>query len=200
MNDKKKILPYFPLGVFLFPGEDIPLRIFEPRYIQLIEESREEGYTFAMPFVIDDKIQDHGCEVKLQQVVAENPSGRMVVTIEGVSVVSIENFTMQMDGKLYAGGTVNVLPEPGIVTDIDLIDLVSHYREHFDDQFIHDAELYALSLVDVARAINLSSDEKYKFIMMPGPTQQEHFLVEQMKYLMLIRQQEMLLGNEFGQN
>ena len=200
MYDKEKILPYFPLGVFLLPGEDIPLRIFEPRYIQLIEESREEGFTFAMPFVIEDQIQDYGCEVKLQQVVAENPSGRMVVTIEGVSLVHIESFSEHMLGKLYSGGKVNILPDPDIVTDKDLVDLVRRYREHFDDNFINDSELHTLGLFEVARALNLSSEEKYKFITMNDITQKEKFLIEQIKYLMLIRQQEQMLGNEFGLN
>ena len=195
-----KILPYFPLGVFLLPGEDMPLRIFEPRYIQLIEESREEGYTFAMPFVIDDQIQDYGCEVKLQQVVAENPSGRMVVTIEGVSVVHIESFTKQMDGKLYAGGKVNIFPDPSLVTDTDLTELIVRYRKHFKDDFLNDARLHAPDLFELACALNLSSEEKYKFITMNNSVQQEQFLLKQMKYLMLIRQQEQLLGNEFGLN
>ena len=200
MYDKEKILPYFPLGVFLLPGEDIPLRIFEPRYIQLIEESREEGFTFAMPFVIEDQIQDYGCEVKLQQVVAENPSGRMVVTIEGVSLVHIESFSEHMLGKLYSGGKVNILPDPDIVTDKDLVDLVRRYREHFDDNFINDSGLHTGSLHIRTCPRNLSSEEKYKFITMNDITQKEKFLIEQIKYLMLIRQQEQMLGNEFGLN
>lgn len=200
MFTNQKILPYFPLGVFLLPGEDIPLRIFEPRYIQLIEESREEGFTFALPFVIADKIQDYGCEVKLQQVVAENPSGRMVVTIEGVSIVSIQSFTKHMDGKLYSGGRVNVLPQSDVASNDELIDLIRYYREQFDKKFIHERDLQSMSLFDIARALNLSSEEKYKFIKLSGLEQKQDFLITQMKYLMLIREQEILLGNEFGLN
>ncbi len=58
MDKKTEILPYFPLSVFLFPGEDIPLRIFEPRYRQLIEEVRETGESFVIPFVIGQEIQE----------------------------------------------------------------------------------------------------------------------------------------------
>lgn len=32
------ILPMFPLGTALLPGSDLPLRIFEPRYQQLVED------------------------------------------------------------------------------------------------------------------------------------------------------------------
>ena len=200
MSITQKILPYFPLSVFLLPGEDLPLRIFEPKYIQLIEEAREEGYTFAIPFVKDDQIQDFGCEVKLQQVVAENPSGRMVVTIEGVSLVKIESFTKHMDDKLYAGGTVNILPEPDIISDRKLIELITSYRAHFDDTFLDSKDKSSLNLNDLLIALNLSSEEKYKFITMEGHHQKELYLTKQMSFLKLLRKQEQLLGNDFGLN
>src|SRR5210317_555201 len=97
MSKNPAILPYFPLSVFLFPGEDIPLRIFEPRYKQLIEDARTKGITFAIPFVIDQDIQEFGCEVRLKDVVAENPGGRMVITVESVAVVKIISFSKQIE-------------------------------------------------------------------------------------------------------
>ncbi len=39
-------LPLFPLNVVLFPGAELPLHIFEPRYRQMINECYEK----AMPF------------------------------------------------------------------------------------------------------------------------------------------------------
>ncbi len=201
MSHNQYILPYFPLGVFLLPGEDIPLRIFEPRYIQLIDESREPGYTFAIPFVIDDQIQDFGCEVKLQQVVAENPSGRMVVTIEGVSLVKIQSFDQKLEDKLYAGGEVMILPDPGIIKNRALIDLVMDYTEHFDNTFLDSSdEKQVLNFYDLLVALNLTSEEKFKFIMMNNSQQKEQFLIKQINYLKLIRNQEQMLGNEFGLN
>lgn len=200
MSVKQKILPYFPLGVFLLPGEDIPLRIFEPRYIQLIEEAREEGYTFAIPFIKDDQIQEFGCEVKLQQVVAENPSGRMVVTIEGVSLVKIESFNEKMDEKLYSGGIVNVLPDPDIISDRSLIELIMSYTEHYDNNFLDTIDRSAINLNELLLALNLSSDEKYKFITLEDHHQKEKYLIKQIHFLKLLRKQEELLGNDFGLN
>ena len=81
MDQQTAILPFFPLSVFLFPGEDIPLRIFEPRYKQLIDEARTLGITFAIPFIIEQEIQEFGCEVRLKDVVAEKEGGHMVVVV-----------------------------------------------------------------------------------------------------------------------
>jgi hypothetical protein len=36
--DQKKILPIFPLDLVLFPRQQLPLRIFEPRYKQLVDD------------------------------------------------------------------------------------------------------------------------------------------------------------------
>ena len=35
---QKKILPIFPLDLVLFPRQQLPLRIFEPRYKQLVDD------------------------------------------------------------------------------------------------------------------------------------------------------------------
>ena len=33
-----KIIPIFPLDLVLFPNQDLPLRIFEPRYKQMVDD------------------------------------------------------------------------------------------------------------------------------------------------------------------
>jgi len=35
---EKKVIPIFPLDLVLFPRQELPLRIFEPRYKQLVED------------------------------------------------------------------------------------------------------------------------------------------------------------------
>jgi len=35
---EKKIIPIFPLDLVLFPRQELPLRIFEPRYKQLVDD------------------------------------------------------------------------------------------------------------------------------------------------------------------
>ncbi len=41
-------LPLFPLNVVLFPGTELPLHIFEPRYRQMINECYEQGLPFGV--------------------------------------------------------------------------------------------------------------------------------------------------------
>lgn len=200
MNKQQKILPFFPLGVFLLPGEDIPLRIFEPRYLQLIEEAKEEGFTFAIPFLKDEEITEYGCEVKLQQVVAESERGQKVITVESVSLLKINNYTTQIAGKLYSGGNVETLPLSGIIRNQKLIDLVVNYADHFDKSFLQSFSGQELRYYDIVKSLNLSSEEKYKFVRMSCDEKRENFLIRQIEYLMLIREQEKMLNDDFRLN
>jgi hypothetical protein len=199
-TNKEKILPFFPLGVFLLPGEDIPLRIFEPRYLQLIEEARQDGFTFAIPFTHKNEMSDLGCEVKLQQVVAESEQGKKVITVESVSLLRINSYISHLEGKLYDGGLVSAFPSPGIITNPGLINTVINYSEYYDRHFASDFKERDLSYFDVIRALNLSSEEKFTFVSLDNNTQRDRFLLKQLNYYMLIHQQEKKLNNDFRLN
>lgn len=200
MDQQAIILPYFPLSIFLFPGEDIPLHIFEPRYKQLIEDARTQGITFAIPYVIDQDIQEFGCEVSLKEVVAEKPGGRMVVVVESVAVVQIVSYHKKLEGKIYAGGSIHRMPCSNPVESEELRGLIENYVDQFDKDFITKDIKSIITHQDVMIALNLSSEDKYNFICMPDAKQKEAYLAGQLRYLVMIRKQETLLGNDFGLN
>ncbi|MBC8252121.1 MAG: LON peptidase substrate-binding domain-containing protein [Candidatus Nitrosopelagicus sp.] len=45
---ESKIIPIFPLDLVLFPNQDLPLRIFEPRYKQMVDDCMLEGKEFGI--------------------------------------------------------------------------------------------------------------------------------------------------------
>ncbi len=200
MKQKPEILPYFPLSVFLFPGEDMPLRIFEPRYQQLIADARSSGITFVIPFVINQEIQEFGCEVGLKEIVAENPGGRMVITVESLSVVQIKSFRKRLEEKLYPGGAVIRISCSEPLESQELKDLIRNYTEKFDNDFLKENDSSSATRQDVVKALNLASDDKYKFVCLSNISQKEGYLAGQLRYLNMIRQQELELGNDFGLN
>ena len=193
-------MPFFPLKVFLLPGEDLPLRIFEPRYLQLVGEATDEGYTFVIPYQRDDEVMDYGCEVKLQEVVAESRQGQKVITVESVSLVRILNYTKQMAGKLYGGGAVETLPPSPPVSNPELIGIIREYMERYDRDFLKQMDEENFCYYDVLSSLNLSSEDKYRFIMQPCNQCREKFLVKHIEYLSLIRSQEKRLNNDFQLN
>jgi hypothetical protein len=50
------------------------------------------------------------------------------------------------------------------------------------------------------KALNLSSDDKFRFVRLTDSRQKERYLAGQMRYLQMIRQQETQLDNDFGLN
>ena len=98
----------FPLQSVFFPGEKVPLHIFEERYKQLINDCRSEAITFGIPVYIHDSIT-YGTEVQLMEVVTTYESGAMDVVCVARQVFKVLTFDNEMEGKSYAGGIVQFL-------------------------------------------------------------------------------------------
>ena len=101
-------LPLFPLQSVFFPGETVPLHIFEERYKQLVDDCRTEAITFGIPVYINDSIA-FGTEVQLVEVVNTYEGGEMDIVCVARQVFRVLTFDNQMDGKLYAGGVVEFM-------------------------------------------------------------------------------------------
>ena len=102
-------LAMFPLRMVLFPGEQTPLHIYEPRYKQLIRECDNEGSNFGIPLLKGGRVQSHGTEVQLLDIDRISKSGEMDITIRGRHVFAIDDFQDPCPGKLYAGASVTRL-------------------------------------------------------------------------------------------
>ncbi len=101
-------LPLFPLQSVFFPGETVPLHIFEERYKQLINDCREDAITFGIPVYIGKTIE-YGTEVQLVEVVNTYEGGELDVVCVARQVFKVLTFDNEMEGKLYAGGIVEFL-------------------------------------------------------------------------------------------
>ncbi|WP_332914209.1 hypothetical protein [Algoriphagus boritolerans] len=60
-------IPFFPLKLVAFPGEELNLHVFEPRYKELLEDVENHGTTFGI-CVFTDKLSGYGTEVALERI------------------------------------------------------------------------------------------------------------------------------------
>ena len=51
MSNETIEIPLFPLGTVLFPGGVLPLRIFEPRYVDMVGHCMREGVGFGVVLI-----------------------------------------------------------------------------------------------------------------------------------------------------
>ena len=197
MEYQERILAYFPLNIALLPGEDIPLRIFEPRYKQLINDCGEDKESFGIPFMKNSEIQSFGSEVKVSQIVATNSHGEMVVVVEGLTNFEVLSYRDPLPGKLYSGGKIHFINNDQPVKNQDLMKILLHYTNELDADFLKAVHGNDILLNDVARSLNMSSEDKFKFISIKTLESRERFLLSQMRYLVRLREQENLLNNDY---
>ena len=77
-------LAIFPLaGAILFPGLQLPLHIFEPRYRELISECLARGEDFGLVFSDDEGMRDIGTRATVVEVLEQFEDGRMNIVVEG---------------------------------------------------------------------------------------------------------------------
>ncbi|HNJ28652.1 MAG TPA: LON peptidase substrate-binding domain-containing protein, partial [Ferruginibacter sp.] len=79
-------IPIFPLGIVVYPGEQLNLHIFEPRYRQLISECQAGGKPFGIPSVINDRICEMGTLVRIREISEVYEDGKMDIKTEGLQV------------------------------------------------------------------------------------------------------------------
>ena len=111
INELPNILPIFPLSNFIFfPNTSAPLNIFEPRYIQMIDDSIKSNRMIGMaqPKGISNikkpDLFKVGCLGKISSF-NETDDGRYVIVLNGVSRF---NIVEEIDrGKLYREFKIN---------------------------------------------------------------------------------------------
>jgi hypothetical protein len=107
-------LPLFPLKSVLMPGGLLALRVFEPRYLDMVKRCARQGSSFGICLIID------GPEVGGPAVPAETgtearivdfnvqPGGLLGIAVEGERRFTVASRSVQADGLVV--GEVHWLP------------------------------------------------------------------------------------------
>ena len=194
-------LPAFPINVIVFPGEEIPLRIFEARYKQLISESMEESLPFGIPY-IDSKtgITNIGSEVEITKLVGRNENGDMVITIKGKALYKVLDYFPVLPNKLYGGSIAEALEDDYSTTNPDIVVKVKKLKLNINPLLGTLIASEGLNMIDIAKVLMLKANEKYKFLTLTNRIDREQFILNQLDFIELIRAQETKLENNFQLN
>ena len=160
-------IPIFPLGIVVFPGEDLNLHIFEPRYKQLITDCFAEAKPFGIPTVLKNGLSERGTLVEVKEIVEVYEDGKLDIKTKGVSVFRISEVVKSIPEKLYSGAIVNYpLNEERqyvpllkkVVKSIRDLHEVLKLNKRFSKP---DEELLSY---DIAHHIGLSLEEEYELL------------------------------------
>jgi len=107
MNDYPKIIPIFPLsGVIYFPKTNLPLNVFEQRYLHLVDDAYKKDKLMGMVQSRGDTntVYKVGCLGKISDY-QKSKDGRILINLTGITRFEIlEEIT---NNKLYREFNVN---------------------------------------------------------------------------------------------
>lgn len=173
-------IPIFPLGIVVYPGENLNLHIFEPRYKQLINECYTDAKPFGIPSVINKKVCEMGTLVNVAEISKVHDNGEMDIKTQGVRVFRVLEVINAVPDKLYSGAIVNYPEDPDELGHRELMQkVVNGIRElhkllKITKEFKKpDKELTSY---DVAHHAGLSLEEEYELLNLPMEIQRQEYL------------------------
>jgi len=180
-------LPLLPLKSIFFPGETVPLHIFEDRYKQLINDCRAEAMTFGIPVYINNKLE-YGVEVQLVEVVTTYEGGEMDITCVGRQVFKLVSFINEMEGKKYAGGEVEFLQ-----SDFDAADAL-RLKVLKKIEILYGLMGVKLPKIDVSKfnsyafvhKMGLSFEQEYRLLQLTNETLRLNYINEHLDATILV--------------
>lgn len=102
-------VPLFPLGLVLYPGEHLPLHIFEPQYKKMINECLEEDKVFGIVLMAEGKMARTGCSSRIERVLNRYEDDRMDIVVVGEDRFRILQLSSE---KEYLTAEVEWIVEP----------------------------------------------------------------------------------------
>ena len=172
-------VPIFPLGIVVYPGEQLNLHIFEPRYKQLIKECHTEKKLFGVPSVIDNRMQDYGTLVNITEMSMVYDNGEMDIKTQGTQVFRVLEVIKEIPEKLYSGAIVNYPQNHKTGSAEVMRNIVNSIRELYKllkvDKDFHKTD-EELNSYDVAHHVGLSLQEEYELLGLMHERQRQEYL------------------------
>jgi len=181
----------------LLPSESATLHIFEERYKQLVSDCLLNDAHFGIPFVYKKTIQDVGIEVRISKVIKKYENGEMDITIEGVRVFHLIEYSEILPPKLYGAGVIvyeEFLKDPPsnfLKLLVKEFLWVSQQKEISSDIF------EKVSIYGIARLLDLSPVEKYELLKANNVLNKESLLKPKIKLFIHLIKLENELKSRF---
>ncbi|KPM31633.1 Peptidase S16 lon domain protein [Croceitalea dokdonensis DOKDO 023] len=180
----------FPLQSIFFPGETVPLHIFEPRYRQLINDCREEALTFGIP-VFKDKTIEYGTEVQLVEVVNTYEGGEMDVICIARQVFRVLDFENRMPGKLYAGAVVSFLEADNDADEGLRKQVLKRIKVLYDLMAVEMPQVPfdKFNSYAFAHKMGLSFEQEYELLQLTNETERLHYIDDHLQSTIAVLEQ-----------
>ena len=192
-------LGLFPLPLVLFPTERIPLHIFEPRYLELIDECLSDGSEFGLVFSSGDAMQDVGTRASVADVLERLEDGRLNIVVEGGERFRVVGLT---DGRAFATAEVEPVEDdddeaPDLTRALELFAALA--GEAGSDVDIPDAGSPLLDF-ELAARVDFAPEDKQELLASTSPAVRAERLAELLELALEAVRTDKQLRERAGQN
>jgi len=157
------ILPIFPLnGAVLFPGTNLPLNIFEDRYVDMIDFALSKDRKIGMIQSNEsNQIYSVGCVGKINSF-NETSDGRYLISLQGLTCFEVQEEieTKKKFRSVKVKLVQNSLEENYNFSDDERHDIVDKYKSYIKIKNLN---------LDLAEIENIELSQLIKFIAMVSP-------------------------------
>ena len=199
MKNKENTIGLFPLRIFLLPGDQTTLHIYEPRYLQLVNDCLEQDICFGIPYQGKTTLSEYGSMVRILQVLKYYENGELDILVECDQNFKINQFEAKKEDKLYPAGSISLIRENIFSPNEELKNEVSAYLQILLDKDISNELNELLSFKSIINVMNLTDDEKVKFLRY-GNEKRNDFLLRKVRFMQILLNQEKQVEQNFYLN
>lgn len=196
-------IPIFPLALVVFPGEELNLHIFEPRYKQLIADCHESKKPFGIPAVIQNQVAEMGTLAEIIEIVKTYDNGELDIRTKGIKIFRVLEMIPSIPEKGYSGAIVSY-PKNEQIGNRDLMEIIVsgikelHKMLKVEKQFKASGE--HLCSYDMAHHAGMSLDEEYEMLGLMKELQRQEYLRRHLKKVMPVVAEMESLKEKVKQN
>lgn len=174
-------MPFFPLKLVAFPGEELNLHIFEPRYKELIADIERTGNTFGV-CVYNNKLMGIGTEVKLDLIHQRYEDGRLDIKTIGVRPFKILDFKNPIEGKQYPGGEVEFIEDDLTISSVQHFEFLFYLKEMlYLLKYQVEVEPDTVNSFTFAHKIGLKLEEELELLQLNSESMRVEYLIQHFK-------------------
>lgn len=189
------MLAVFPLNIVVLPEESVALHLFEPRYRELFADHKN-GKEFVILYSNKGQNAKSGTVVVIDQIVNEFPDGTVDVIVKGIQPAQILSFHPIMKDKLYSGVEINRL---NIFANANER-LTAQFKDYLLSIQKSSSKPTPYSIYYIANRLQLSLDTKNELISIDNEKFANTFLINELRFIRKIREQEATLNHNFQLN
>ena len=199
-----KLLSLFPLSIVAYPGEQLKLHIFEPRYVQMVNDCYAVGEGFGIVPVLNAKVQDYGTEMLITSINMIYPDGKMDIVVKAWAAFKVIRYFKQYPGKLYAAADIESI-ERKYIEDLNFkAEITQRLKTLFtlinmDKKFGNDKEYY-INTFEIAHYIGLEIVEEYNLLLQIEEYDRQRIVLHQLNRIIPFIRNTNYIKDRISQN